>query len=299
MGFVEANIICLLKFATFSGRASRSEFWWFTLFLNCIYGIAWYVDSVIAGVPFEHYTEFFGWAETATFGLSLLPSTAVTVRRLHDIGKSGWWCLICLTGLGIFVVLYWCLCSSQASENQYGSIPKGVEPAKSAGAGLRIAMIAGVVVVWLFLSGGIAFYVAPLVGYVPPFGVVTGDDLPDRQIKRLRDGKILHEGEEVDYFYAFWDFDDFEEGAILTKDTVIYYSIVNGATDVARLSLINISHIEQLSEGSFLEDSDYRIFGGMGARWEYITIKLSVENSGHEKFMLRLYENAEMPISIK
>lgn len=71
VGFVDAVTTCLRKYVDFSGRASRSEFWYFTL----AYGIA-------SNIPFIG----------AIISLALLlPSLAVSARRLHDTGKSGWW----------------------------------------------------------------------------------------------------------------------------------------------------------------------------------------------------------------
>jgi uncharacterized membrane protein YhaH (DUF805 family) len=75
MGFIEAVKTCLQKYATFSGRASRAEFWWFVLFT---------VIASIAG-------SMFGEVVNGLVSLALLlPSIAVGARRLHDIGKTGW-----------------------------------------------------------------------------------------------------------------------------------------------------------------------------------------------------------------
>lgn len=90
--FVEAAKICLTKYATFSGRASRSEFWFFYLFWNILVFVAQMVDLAIifalvtAEVPF-----FFPFLTTiAVFGM-ILPQLAVSWRRLHDIDRTGWW----------------------------------------------------------------------------------------------------------------------------------------------------------------------------------------------------------------
>jgi uncharacterized membrane protein YhaH (DUF805 family) len=80
MGFIESVTTVFSKFATFRGRASRSEFWWFILFYLI-------VSTALAGV-------FGGWL-LALFDLVLVvPCIALTTRRLHDIGKSGWWQLL-------------------------------------------------------------------------------------------------------------------------------------------------------------------------------------------------------------
>ena len=91
MNFGQAISVCLSKYATFSGRATRPEFWWFFLFQVLISVAASMLGDVIAAL--------------VSLGL-LLPALAVGTRRLHDIGKSGWWQLIMLTGIGLLVLIY-------------------------------------------------------------------------------------------------------------------------------------------------------------------------------------------------
>ena len=92
MNFGQAISSCLSKYAIFSGRASRSEFWWFFLFQILISLAASMLGDVIGGL--------------VSLAL-LLPGLAVGTRRLHDIGKSGWWQLILLTGIGLLLLIYW------------------------------------------------------------------------------------------------------------------------------------------------------------------------------------------------
>jgi uncharacterized membrane protein YhaH (DUF805 family) len=92
MNFGQAISTCLSKYATFSGRASRPEFWWFFLFQLLV--------SIAASMISERLNGL------VSLGL-LLPALAVGTRRLHDIGKSGWWQLLMLTGIGFFVLIYW------------------------------------------------------------------------------------------------------------------------------------------------------------------------------------------------
>jgi len=54
----------------------------------------------------------------------MIPGIAVGVRRLHDVGRSGWWMLIALTGIGAFVLLYWFVKDSEPGNNEYGPNPK-------------------------------------------------------------------------------------------------------------------------------------------------------------------------------
>jgi hypothetical protein len=95
MTFGEAISQCFSKYAEFNGRASKSEFWWWMLFI-LLASLACRMISPLLSSLFSLAT--------------LLPSLAVTARRLHDIGRSGWWQLICLIPLlGWIVLVYWCV----------------------------------------------------------------------------------------------------------------------------------------------------------------------------------------------
>jgi uncharacterized membrane protein YhaH (DUF805 family) len=124
MSFADAIRSVFTKYVTFSGRARRSEFWWFTLFAVILYILAAVIDSA-AGVS----------VVAIVVGLALfLPSLAVTVRRLHDTGRSGWWILIGLIPLvGALVLLVFECQDSQSGSNNYGPSPKesGLDPARS------------------------------------------------------------------------------------------------------------------------------------------------------------------------
>ncbi|GLP95963.1 DUF805 domain-containing protein [Paraferrimonas sedimenticola] len=109
----------LKNYAVFSGRARRTEYWMFTL-ISFLISIAL---GVIDGMT--------GAGESAgllgsLYGLAvLIPSIAVTVRRLHDTGRSGWWCLIVLIPiLGWIALLVFCVLDSNSDENEYGANPK-------------------------------------------------------------------------------------------------------------------------------------------------------------------------------
>ena len=111
MGFFGAIKSVLSKYATFSGRAQRSEYWWWVLFM-----ILWIwipIVNIVLGLIF------------------LIPSLAVQVRRLHDIGRSGWWWFIGMIPIiGGIVLLVFYLTDSQTGENQYGPNPKEVRAQK-------------------------------------------------------------------------------------------------------------------------------------------------------------------------
>ncbi len=106
----------LKKYAVFSGRARRQEYWMFVLF----YVISYVLLGIIEGI-----VNLSGIL-TGIYALAVLvPSLAVGARRLHDTGRSGWWLLIALIPLvGAIVLIYFAVQDSQPGENQYGPNPK-------------------------------------------------------------------------------------------------------------------------------------------------------------------------------
>ncbi len=113
----------LQKYAVFSGRASRNEYWWFFLF-NVI---------IAAGLSVVDY-GLFGTDEgqsilSSIYGLAvLIPSIAVAVRRLHDTNRSGWWLFIGLVPIvGWIVLLIFYIQPSNEGDNKYGPNPWGYQ----------------------------------------------------------------------------------------------------------------------------------------------------------------------------
>jgi uncharacterized membrane protein YhaH (DUF805 family) len=111
---------CFSKYATFSGRARRAEYWWFTLFLFIANAILGLLDGMSFG-----WGHGMGQPLSALFSLAtFLPSLAVSVRRLHDTGRSGWWLLLVLIPLiGWLVLLWWFVTEGDAGANAYGPDP--------------------------------------------------------------------------------------------------------------------------------------------------------------------------------
>ena len=107
----------LKKYAVFTGRSSRKEFWFFVL-VNVIVGI---IFSILTKIPI---LKIIFWIAAVLFHLAILiPGIAVGIRRLHDTGKTGWLMLLCLTVIGSIVVLVFCAMEGTPGENQYGSTP--------------------------------------------------------------------------------------------------------------------------------------------------------------------------------
>ena len=112
----------LKKYAVFSGRSRRMEYWYFVLF-NIIVSI---VLGVIDGLLGTRGSGMGAGLLSGIYGLAvLIPSLAVTVRRLHDIDRSGWWILIALVPLiGTIVLLVFALLEGTPGANRYGPNPK-------------------------------------------------------------------------------------------------------------------------------------------------------------------------------
>lgn len=110
MSFGDAVKQCFSKYATFSGRARRSEYWYFFLFNALV--------SFVLGLILAPLASVFVLA-------TIVPSIAVSVRRLHDIGKSGVYYLVGLIPLvGVILLIVWFCQDSQPGENMYGPYPK-------------------------------------------------------------------------------------------------------------------------------------------------------------------------------
>ncbi|HEX8494176.1 MAG TPA: DUF805 domain-containing protein [Pyrinomonadaceae bacterium] len=111
----------LKKYAVFSGRARRKEYWFFTLF-NIIISLALTMLDIWLGLA-----DRSGWGPLGgIYTLAVfIPGLAVTVRRLHDTGRSGWWFLIALVPcVGGIILLIYLVEDSQPGENEYGPNPK-------------------------------------------------------------------------------------------------------------------------------------------------------------------------------
>ena len=110
MDFVTAIKTCLTKYVGFAGRAPRSEYWNFTLFLIV-------VSIALAAAGLDQVGSFFSIA-------TLLPSLAVGVRRLHDTDRSGWWLLLLLVPLvGMIVLIVWFVRPGTQGANRFGDDP--------------------------------------------------------------------------------------------------------------------------------------------------------------------------------
>lgn len=132
---ISAYIDMFYKFDNFKGRSRRSEFFYATL-LDIIIIVAYMMIFIFLGY-FGYEYDFLTASETERLGImykfvyliyciiTFIPRLSLTVRRLHDTGRSGWWLLVGLIPYGVFVVLLFLVTESDPCINKYGTNPKG------------------------------------------------------------------------------------------------------------------------------------------------------------------------------
>jgi uncharacterized membrane protein YhaH (DUF805 family) len=117
MNFVQAISSGFRNYFNFSGRASRSEFWYFVLFVALVAGgVAQIADLLLFG-------DGLPVVRAITELALLVPGISVNVRRLHDIDRTGWWYLVVLTGIGAILLIVWACKKGTAGKNRFGEDP--------------------------------------------------------------------------------------------------------------------------------------------------------------------------------
>ena len=116
------------RWQDFAGRSSRREFWMFTLVIVIASFVLGFVDAFLFG-GFEPLSEGETFVmpvvsfSNAFSLITFIPSISVSVRRLHDINRTGWWLLIGLTLIGLVLIIYWACVRSDEDHNQCGASP--------------------------------------------------------------------------------------------------------------------------------------------------------------------------------
>ena len=123
--FGQAVKSCFNQYCGFKGRASRAEFWWFTLFTDIVGFVLVFVDGLLITSTENAFFAQLGFRGLFWLGV-FLPALAVTARRLHDTDKSGWWMLLYLTIIGGIVVFIFTLLRGNEGSNKYGEDPYAV-----------------------------------------------------------------------------------------------------------------------------------------------------------------------------
>ncbi len=129
MNFSEAVKSCFSKYVDFSGRAPRSEYWWFHLFyVGCFLGLS-LVSIFVLNVALTALILSLAWL-AVVLGM-ILPSLAVGVRRLHDQDKSGWWYVIVFLPFGPLILLIFFVLEGTEGPNRFGPDPLSDDPQDS------------------------------------------------------------------------------------------------------------------------------------------------------------------------
>ena len=115
MTFSQSITACMGKYGTFAGRASKSEFWWFVLFGVLMQWGATLVDASY----YDNWHDDPGFTSALVTIVFLVPTLAAGCRRLHDTGRSGWWQLLILTGIGIVLLAFWYAGKPKAAGNRF------------------------------------------------------------------------------------------------------------------------------------------------------------------------------------
>ena len=121
MNFLEAIKSGFSHYVTFSGRAIRSEYWYWALFA-LLGGLA--TEILDAGI---FATQAPTPLNSVFYLLTILPSLAISVRRLHDIDRTGWWVLITFSLIGVFLLIYWACKRGTPGPNRFGPDPFGAD----------------------------------------------------------------------------------------------------------------------------------------------------------------------------
>ena len=119
MSFTEAVESFFRKYADFSSRSSRSEYWFAYLFIMVVALGLGFLEGLLELFP-ESDEPILAWIFQVVI---LIPSFAIIARRLHDTNKSGWWYLIVFTIIGVIPLIYWLCKAGDDGENNYGFNP--------------------------------------------------------------------------------------------------------------------------------------------------------------------------------
>ena len=131
MSFIDSVKSGFVRYFEFENRSSRSEYWWWMLFvwltslLLTVINSALFGPTVVESNTGELLIMYDAGVPGLVFSLFvLIPSLALNCRRLHDIDKSGWWQTILLIPIvGLIVMVYWCVKAGDRGENRFGPDP--------------------------------------------------------------------------------------------------------------------------------------------------------------------------------
>ena len=273
MNFSQAISTCMGKYATFSGKAGKSEYWWFYLFTVLM---SW-GSTIVAGAMFsfgDPMVDIFSGIVSLAF---FVPVIAAGSRRLHDIGKSGWWQLLWIIPIiGWIPLIIWLATGTKSEEDKYNqgvALPKWI----------KFFLIPTLAIIFSIL-----FFLGALIitGVIPETKVVEGSKLNSSTKVELINHRILREEDKIIYFYSTEMFSFTNEGQLITENAVIsYLKNEEGIINTWEMNFNEIDRVEQVQEGDILQDSVYKIYGNSKAEYDWIEIWLSSKENGDKTFV--------------
>lgn len=125
-GFFYSALMPLRKYGVFNGRSRRKEYWLYSLLTGLVYAVIGIAEGYLeSGTAHDSaMLDYVYLVDATVFLILIIPSLAVTVRRLHDTNRSGWWLLMAPTGIGLLVLLLFTVQEGTEGKNDYGRDPK-------------------------------------------------------------------------------------------------------------------------------------------------------------------------------
>ena len=280
MKFDEAIRSGFKNYFLFNERASRSEYWYWSLFvaLGSLVTAAGdvYILNDVDLMPIN-----------LTFVvITFLPGLLVSVRRLHDVGKSGWWLLIALSIVGIIPLLFWSVKQGDPENNRFGSTPD-IYTGESRVVKIRNYTLAGFAsLVYIAI---VIVYVLTEIGFLPSTKILKGDELPTYQYEKLFNAGVISNLDKIEFFYSESSESVVEAGQVLTDTHLIVYGTTGDDKKyIERIPVALVSHVEAQTDEESVVPIMYKVFLLPSADYEFVTIFLSNEGGVNEEFISRL-----------
>ena len=280
MRFSEAIKSGFKKCFLLEGRASRSEYWYWSLFV-----LLGSLLTAAGDVLILNDVELMP-INLTFIAITLLPGLSVSVRRLHDVDKSGWWLLLVLSVVGIIPLLFWSVKQGDPENNRFGSNPD-IHTGESRIVKIRNYTLAGIAsLVYIAL---VIIYVLTEVGFLPSTKILKGDELPTYQYERLFNAGVVSNSDKIEFFYSESPESVVEAGQVLTDTHLIVYGPTGDDKKyIERIPVALVSHVEAQTDEESVVPIMYKVFLLPSADYEFVTIFLSNEGGVNEEFISRL-----------
>ena len=289
MNFTSSIKTCSQKYADFSGRATRSEFWFFTLFVQLLFLCSAVLDPYVAGVEPDDYFEIYGPVTLIIQIITLLPSLSVTGRRLQDSGMTGWWMLVGLTVVGLVPLIYWLCRPSDEDSNEFGDSPVdtfGQGVTAPASALIRFVWIPLGILIVALSTAILVIYDDVMDGGEMGVRVYSGDELSEDHLSSLRSAQLIKLTDQIQYFYSDELGTVNKSGQFVTNDRVVsFMTNDDGDLVVFEMLLEEIDRVEVVRSPDEWNDGEYKIFGNDFAENEFVTVFLPSYDAGERKFL--------------